>query len=204
LASVTKSQCGKRRRANSRFSRRSTPTTSSSSRRSTLRISRRDSKDIRIPQLGAATQAKYETLLRKHILPAFGESMLCEITRPAIESWLNQKASDGLSWNTRTDLRNLLSGIFNQAIQWKLWDERNPCQGVAVGGRKWLGLSVSRMRQASKSFWKQFQQQPSSPPTAPGRTPVVPGRYRSAENGAVETGSPDRRSRRRIVGLGGE
>src|SRR5580658_1533661 len=39
--------------------------------------------NARIPQLGSATQAKYRTLLRNHVVPTFGEVMLCEITRPA-------------------------------------------------------------------------------------------------------------------------
>src|SRR6185369_7470628 len=39
--------------------------------------------DIRIPQLGAATQAKYRAHLQNHIRPAFNDSMLCEITKPA-------------------------------------------------------------------------------------------------------------------------
>jgi hypothetical protein len=48
--------------------------------------------DARIPQLGAATQAKYRTHLQNHVLPAFCDLMLCEITKPVIEAWLNSKA----------------------------------------------------------------------------------------------------------------
>jgi len=97
--------------------------------------------DARIPQLGSATQAKYRTLLRNHVVPTFGDIMLCDITRPAIEAWINQKAqpstgSEGLSWSTRTDLRNLLSAVFTKAAEWNLWDGRNPCEGVEVGRKK--------------------------------------------------------------------
>ena len=108
---------------------------------------------VRIPQLGAATQAKYRTHLQNHLLPAFGDMLLCEITKPAIEAWLNEKAQprtvtvqrsggevtetrDSLSWWARQDLRNLLSAIFTKAAEWNLWDGRNPCEGVIVGSRK--------------------------------------------------------------------
>ena len=109
--------------------------------------------EARIPQLGAATQDKYRAHLRNHVLPAFGDMLLCEITKPAIEAWLNQKAQpqlvtvrrggvdvaeerDGLSWWARMDLRNLLSAIFTKAAEWNLWEGRNPCERVTVGKKK--------------------------------------------------------------------
>jgi integrase len=109
--------------------------------------------EARIPQLGAATQGKYRAHLRNHVLPAFGDMLLCEITKPAIEAWLNQTAQpqlvtvkrgdkevseerDGLSWWARMDLRNLLSAIFTKAAEWGLWEARNPCEGVTVGKKK--------------------------------------------------------------------
>jgi integrase len=106
-----------------------------------------------IPQLGSATQEKYHNHLHNHLLPAFGDMLLCEITRPTIESWLNRKAEphtvtilrDGveitkqrpaLGWWARNDLRNLLSAIFTKAKEWNLWDGGNPCAGVRVGAKK--------------------------------------------------------------------
>jgi len=109
--------------------------------------------EIRIPQLGAATRDKYRAHLWNHVVPAFGDMMLCEIEKPVIEAWLNKTAEpqivtlmrngaeatverDGLSWWTRLDLRNLLSAIFTKAAEWNLWDGRNPCEGVKVGKKK--------------------------------------------------------------------
>jgi integrase len=109
--------------------------------------------ECRIPQLGAATQAKYRAHLENHVLPAFGDMLLCDITKPAIEAWINKKAEpqtvtverdgapvvierDGLGWWARTDLRNLLSAIFSKAAEWNLWDGKNPCEGVNVGKKK--------------------------------------------------------------------
>jgi hypothetical protein len=69
--------------------------------------------------------------------------MLCEITTPLIESWLDDKALSrrvgegeqartlpGLSWAARTDLRNILSGIFTKAEDWGFWNDRNPVERV--------------------------------------------------------------------------
>jgi integrase len=109
--------------------------------------------EIRIPQLGKATQDKYRTHLANHVSPTFGSMLLCEITKPTIEAWLNDKAQPksvpvtrkgvaatkeqhGLSWWARMDLKNLLSAIFTKAAEWGLWEGRNPCEGVTVGKKK--------------------------------------------------------------------
>lgn len=84
-------------------------------------------------KLGVAAQEKYESLLKNHIVPAFGDSMLCEITTLRVQQWL-----DGIkrSWNTRTDIRNVLSSIFTKAREWKHWTEENPIEPVSAGRRK--------------------------------------------------------------------
>src|SRR5439155_25253166 len=91
--------------------------------------------------------------LQNHVLPAFGDMLLFEITKPAIEAWLNKKAEpqivtvkrngvevteerDGLGWWARMDLRNLLSAIFAKAKEWNLWDGPNPCEHISVGKKK--------------------------------------------------------------------
>jgi hypothetical protein len=89
--------------------------------------------EARVPQLGAATQAKYRLQIENHIKPAFGKLRMCDIDQPMMETWLNQKERDGLSWWTRQDLRNILSAIFTKAEAWKIWPaNQNPCVGVSV------------------------------------------------------------------------
>ena len=91
----------------------------------------------RIPQLGTATQGKYRAHLKNHVLPAFGDMKLCDIDRPCVEAWLASKSALGKA--TRLDLRNLLSAIFTQAANWKLWSGDNlfvDAQG------KWTGNYV--------------------------------------------------------------
>ena len=79
----------------------------------------------------ASTQKKYSSLLKNHIRPAFGEMMLCDFGNSMmLQEWLDKKV---LSWHTKTDLRNMLSSIFTQAIAWKIWTEANPVECVHVG-----------------------------------------------------------------------
>jgi integrase len=92
--------------------------------------------EIRVPQLGTATQAKYRGQIAKHILPAFGELRMCDIDRPAVEQWLTAKADAGLGWWTRIDLKGILSGIFTTAKGWKLWEGDNPTEGVRIGRKR--------------------------------------------------------------------
>lgn len=92
--------------------------------------------NIRVPQLGFATQKKYKTQIKLHILPAFGELRLCDIDRPIVEQWLATKAESGLGWWTRIDLKGVLSAIFTTAKDWKLWEGDNPTEGIRIGKRK--------------------------------------------------------------------
>jgi integrase len=92
--------------------------------------------DIRVPQLGIATQAKYRTQIRLHIVPAFGELKMCDIDQARVEAWLTAKAEAGLGWWTRIDLKGVLSAIFTAAKGWKLWEGENPTEGVRIGKKK--------------------------------------------------------------------
>lgn len=109
--------------------------------------------DRHVPTLGSAARERYPLQIRNHILPAFADLKLCEITTPMIEAWLRQKADPheskrikagqevtiarpGLGWWARSDLRGILSGIFSKAREWRLWDGPNPCVGVKIGQKK--------------------------------------------------------------------
>lgn len=105
---------------------------------------------VRNPEkVAASTRAKYETHIENHIRPAWRDSMLCDVRPLEIDRWLADKGKarvlevagkpvikPGLSWNTRTDLRNLMSGIFTKAKDWGLWKDENPVAHVSVGKKK--------------------------------------------------------------------
>ena len=91
--------------------------------------------DVRVPQLGFATQNKYQTQVTNHLIPAFGELRMCEIDRPLIEQFLAAKA-ETLSWWSRIDLRGILSAIFSAAKDWRMWDGENPTRGIRIGRKR--------------------------------------------------------------------
>ena len=53
-----------------------------------------------LPTLKPATQQIYSLLLRKHLLPRFRDSRLCEIARAEIQQFLIGKLKDGYAWET--------------------------------------------------------------------------------------------------------
>jgi integrase len=89
--------------------------------------------DVHVPTLGPATQDDYRNKIKNHILPAFKDAQMCDITTDAVQRWLNEKAAGGLAWWSRKGLRNILSSIFTQADVWRLWEGRNPCERVNIG-----------------------------------------------------------------------
>jgi len=92
---------------------------------------------LRPGNLGAGTQAKYLGHLERHILPVFRDWKLCDIDTEAIDTFLANKAAEGLSWWTRLDLRNILSSIFTKADHWGYWaDRRNPAERATVGKKR--------------------------------------------------------------------
>jgi integrase len=103
----------------------------------------------RVPQLAVPTQGKYRSCIENHIRPTFRHLRMCDIDPPMVAAWLNKAAEPvtvtkgdkaiekpGLSWWARQDLRNVLSAIFTKATEWRLWDGRNPCEGVDLGRKR--------------------------------------------------------------------
>src|SRR5439155_3455178 len=48
---------------------------------------------LHVPTLGSATRENYQTQVKNHILPAFGDLRLCDINRTIVGTWLNAKAA---------------------------------------------------------------------------------------------------------------
>ena len=91
-----------------------------------------------VDKLAASTRAKYECHIKNHVGPAFKDLQLCEITTKRIDEWIQAKAKSGLSWATRCDLRNILSGIFTQAKAMGFYpkNEVNPVADVSAGKKR--------------------------------------------------------------------
>ena len=100
--------------------------------------------------LAASTVAKYSSHLTNHIRPAFGPLRMAEIDKQRIQDWLKAKEEAGMSWSTRSDLRNLMRSIFREAIGWGLWQGENPAKSAKPGRKKMVRkkrkLSVEETR----------------------------------------------------------
>ena len=97
---------------------------------------------MHVDRLAASTRGKYKSHLKNHIRPGFEKLMLCDLEPLVVQQWLDAKAAqggngeDGLSWSTRTDIRNILSSVFTKAIEWGMWKDKNPIERVHVGRKR--------------------------------------------------------------------
>ena len=87
-----------------------------------------------LPTLKFATQEIYSFLLRKHLIPRFGDHRLCDISRVEIQQYLLEKLKQGFAWETTNHLRHLLSKVMGTAVSWD-YILSNPVRGVKMPER---------------------------------------------------------------------
>jgi integrase len=87
-----------------------------------------------LPLFKLSTQIGYGPLLRRYLLPQFGSKLLSEITPPHVQEFLGQLSKTGASWYTVRNLRNLLSRIVRNAVEWG-YIHRNPVTGIKLPPR---------------------------------------------------------------------
>lgn len=87
-----------------------------------------------LPTLKFSSQQLYRVLLRKHLLPAFGNRRLGEISRAEVQMFVLEKLRQGLAWEGANKLRNLLSKVLGTALSWSCLSE-NPVRGVKMPER---------------------------------------------------------------------
>src|SRR5687768_7664912 len=64
-----------------------------------------------------STIETYESRIRKHVLPVFGDSPLPAITRPQIKAWTAKLLQSGLDYDTVLNALLTLSGILSEAVE---------------------------------------------------------------------------------------
>lgn len=79
--------------------------------------------------VSATTRHTYTSLLRRHLLPAFADVRLSDLSAAQIRSWLGSLASSGVGGSTRDACRRLLSSILNHAVSEGLL-AANPCAHI--------------------------------------------------------------------------
>lgn len=88
-----------------------------------------------LPLLGVAARARYESNIKVHLLPAFGEMRLSQIDTLTVQEWLNTKMD--LSWWSRQGMNGVLGAMFGAAERWHLVDKgTNPTEGIRLGKKK--------------------------------------------------------------------
>ena len=88
------------------------------------------------PTLKLSTQRRYRRTLDKHLLPAFGDSRLCDIGTLDLQQFVLQKMATGLGWECADHYRNLMSNIFVTAKKWGFFAADNPASGVELPEKK--------------------------------------------------------------------
>lgn len=88
-----------------------------------------------LPTLKYSSQRNYRHLIRRHLLPAFGDQRLCEIQRVQLQKFVIDKFHQGLSWQTAAHLKNTLSKIIGVAVSWGYLVD-NPARGVKLPHRQ--------------------------------------------------------------------
>ena len=87
-----------------------------------------------LPTLKFATREIYSLLLRKLLIPRFGDNRLCDISRVEIQQYLLEKLRQGFAWETTNHLRHLLSKAMGTALNWE-YVPSNPVRGVKMPER---------------------------------------------------------------------
>jgi len=77
-----------------------------------------------LPTYKHSTQRDYRSLLRRHLLPAFGNKRLCDIQRADVQLFLNEKGK-ALATKSVHHLRVFMSRILGTAVEWGLLPENN-------------------------------------------------------------------------------
>ncbi len=102
-----------------------------------------------LPTLQHSTQRDYRSLLRRHLLPAFGDKRLCDLQRADVQLFLTEKGKQ-LATKSVHHLRVLLSRILGLAVDWGFVPE-NIARGTKLPKKALVSerpfLTVAQTRQ---------------------------------------------------------
>ena len=93
------------------------------------------------PTVHDGTRAYYEKMLSAHIVPKFGHYQIAQITKYAVELWLNEQAKS-FSRSTVKGQRIALGRVMTWAVDHG-WLEKDPTKGVKLP-RQCAGRTVTR------------------------------------------------------------
>lgn len=96
------------------------------------------------------THATYTDLVEKHLGPKLGNTLLCKLTTPQVQRFLNEKHASGLSPKTVKHIRDCLRAALNVAVnEWNLIP-RNPASKARPPAAAKTELKVFDVQQARR------------------------------------------------------
>lgn len=87
---------------------------------------------IKEPKLAPSTTALYRTMLRRHIVPRFGESPVGRITAVEVQAWLADLHRGDLGPNSVAKAYRILKGTLDSAVEVGLINQ-TPCAVKGAG-----------------------------------------------------------------------
>lgn len=84
-----------------------------------------------MPLMAQSTQDRYGSVMKNHLVPAFGQSCLRDLTPLAAQRFLSGMADSELSHESRDKIRDVLSSILGSAVQYGLL-VKNPVEGLRL------------------------------------------------------------------------
>ena len=73
-----------------------------------------------LPLMAASTRDRYEGVLRNYLVPAFGDSLLRELTPLRIQTYLSGLAASKLSHESKDKIRDVLASVLGSAVKYGL------------------------------------------------------------------------------------
>jgi len=82
-----------------------------------------------LPMYKHSTQKHRRFMLKKHLLPRFGDKAVCEITRQEIQVYVAHLTQEGYAPKSIDHIHDVLSAVLRTAVKWGHLQE-NPARGV--------------------------------------------------------------------------
>jgi integrase len=84
-----------------------------------------------MPLMAKSTRDRYESVIKHHLVPAFGQSCLRDLTPLTVQRYLSGMAESELSHESRDKIRDVLSSILNSAVKYGHL-VKNPVEGLQL------------------------------------------------------------------------
>lgn len=78
-----------------------------------------------------STQKNHQHIMGKHLIPRFGELALCDVTTPAIQTYVTHLIKAGYAPKSIDHIHDVLSAILRSAVKWGHL-QANPARGVEM------------------------------------------------------------------------